>query len=123
MPNQKTIAQSDLSRVFKALSDPTRRVVLERLSQGPTPVGELAGPFDMALPSFLQHLDVLEKSGLVASEKTGRVRTYRLSPKPLQAAEGWMIAQRAIWDTRLNQLDSYLDKLHKIRQTTSPSKP
>ena len=69
----------------------------------------------MALPSFMQHLDVLEESGLVASEKTGRTRTYRLSPKPLQEVEDWMVAQRAIWNQRLNQLDSYLDRLHKSR--------
>jgi DNA-binding transcriptional ArsR family regulator len=125
MPNQSTIPQADaltdLDRVFKALSDPTRRVVVQRLTLGPQTVSALAEPFAMALPSFMQHLDVLEDCGLVASEKTGRSRTYRLSPKPLQAAEDWMIAQRAIWDTRLNQLDSYLDKLYKERRAASRS--
>ena len=82
MPNQ--IIQLD--RVFNALADPTRRAVLERLSNGPAPVSELAQPFDMALPSFTQHLNVLEGCGLVRSEKTGRVRTYQLAPRPLQAA-------------------------------------
>ena len=109
MPNQ-TI---QLDRVFNALADPTRRAVLERLTGGPAPVSELAQPFDMALPSFTQHLNVLEGCGLVRSEKTGRVRTYRLVPRPLQAAEHWMVAQRAIWETRLDQLDSYLMKMKR----------
>lgn len=107
MPNQ-TIA---LDRVFYALADPTRRAVLERLCGGPAAVSELAQPFEMALPSFTQHLNVLEDCGLVRSEKSGRVRTYRLAPKPLQAAEGWMVEQRGIWETRLNQLDNYLKKM------------
>ncbi len=97
-----------LDRVFFALGDPTRRAVLERLSGGPAPVSELARPFSMALPSFTQHLDVLEGCGLVRSEKTGRVRTYRRAPAPLRAAEKWMAGQRAIWDKRLDQLDTYL---------------
>ena len=65
----------------------------------------------MALPSFTQHLNVLEDCGLVRSEKTGRVRTYQLSPRPLRAAEKWMVAQRALWETRLDQLDNYLRKM------------
>ena len=107
MPNQTP----QLDRVFYALADSTRRAVLERLSDGPAPVSELARPFDMALPSFTQHLQVLEGCGLVRSEKTGRVRTYQLSPRPLQVAERWMVEQRAIWETRLDQLDSYLRKM------------
>jgi DNA-binding transcriptional ArsR family regulator len=104
MPNQAV----QLDRVFQALADPTRRAVLQRLSGGAAPVSELAAPFDMALPSFLQHLKVLEGAGLVTSEKAGRVRTYRLSPEPLKAAEGWMVEQRAHWERRLDQLDRYL---------------
>ncbi len=104
MPDQSI----PLDRVFNALADPTRRAVLERLSAGPAPVSELAQPFDMALPSFTQHLNVLEGCGLVSSEKSGRVRTYQLTPKPLQAAEHWMASRRSIWETRLGQLDSYL---------------
>ena len=104
MPNQ--IAQLD--RVFQALADPTRRAVLERLSGGPAPTLELARPFDMALPSFTQHLGVLEKCGLVKSKKTGRVRTYELAPQPLQAAEDWMTDRRKLWERRLDQLDAYL---------------
>ena len=107
MPNQ-TI---QLDRVFYALADPTRRAVLERLSDSPAPVSELAQPFKMALPSFTQHLNVLEGCGLVHSEKTGRVRTYQLTPQSLQAAEHWIVEQRAVWETRLDQLDSYLKKM------------
>jgi DNA-binding transcriptional ArsR family regulator len=98
----------ELDRVFQALADPTRRAVLKRLSSGSAPVSELAEPFAMALPSFLQHLKVLESSGLVHSEKSGRVRTYRMSPEPLRAAEGWMSEQRAHWERRFQQLDEYL---------------
>ena len=97
--------------MFQALADPTRRAVLARLSGGVAPVSELAAPFDMALPSFLQHLKVLERSGLVSSQKAGRVRTYRLSPRPLKAAEGWLSQHRANWDRRLDQLDRYLEGL------------
>jgi DNA-binding transcriptional ArsR family regulator len=110
MPN-KSIESLDLNRVFQALADPTRRAVLERLTNGPAPMSELARPFKMALPSFSQHLDVLENCGLVRSQKTGRVRTYQLEPQPLQAAEQWMTEQRAIWESRLDQLDDYLLKL------------
>jgi len=107
MPNQ----QMQLDRVFRALGDPTRRAVLGRLSAGPAPVSELARPFNIALPSFTQHLDVLERCGLVRSRKVGRVRTYRLVPQPLRAAENWITQQRAVWERRLDQLDDYLLKL------------
>jgi len=100
-----------LDRVFRALGDPTRRAVLSRLSTGPAPVTELARPFKMALPSFTQHLEVLERCGLVRSRKSGRVRTYRLVPRPLEAAERWMAQQRALWERRLDQLDNYLLEL------------
>src|SRR6266511_1848705 len=98
MPNQSV----RLNRVFQALADPTRRAVLERLSGGPAPVSELAQPFKMALPSFSQHLVVLENCGLVRSRKTGRVRTYRLAPRPLKVAEHWMAMQRAHWERRFD---------------------
>ncbi|MBI2422363.1 MAG: helix-turn-helix transcriptional regulator [Candidatus Hydrogenedentes bacterium] len=94
--------------VFRALSDPTRRHVLERLSQSPASVSELAAPFDMALPSFVQHLRILEGSGLVHSTKLGRIRTYELAPKRLQVAEDWLHRQRTLWERRLDQLDDYL---------------
>ena len=105
MPNQ------ELGRVFQALTDPTRRAVLERLTRGPAPVSELAQPFEMALPSFVQHLQVLEKCGLVQSKKQGRVRTYTLAPQPLKAAEHWLSAQRAHWERRLDSLDDFLKTL------------
>ena len=94
--------------VFRALSDPTRRHVLERLSKSPASVSELAEPFDMALPSFVQHMGILEDCGLVQSRKTGRVRTYQLVPKRMKLAEDWMVRQRALWEKRLDQLDTYL---------------
>ena len=105
--------QARLDLVFRALADPTRRAVLHRLAAGAAAVSALAAPFDMALPSFLQHLDVLETSGLVRSEKTGRVRTYRISPGPLRAAESWMSRQRDLWERRLDQFDRYVLELEK----------
>jgi DNA-binding transcriptional ArsR family regulator len=112
MPNQNII----LDRVFHALADPTRRAVLERLSRGPASVSELAKPFDMALPSFVQHLKVLEDDGLVFSKKAGRVRTCQLTTESLVKAEHWMTDQRAVWEKRFNQMDNYLKKLHKRRR-------
>ena len=106
------IAVSELAKpidsVFRALSDPTRRLVLERLSRSPASVSELARPFNMALPSFVEHMKVLEGIGLVNSRKTGRVRTYQLVPKRLKLAEHWLVRQRVLWEKRLNQLDNYL---------------
>ncbi len=101
-------AAKPIDHVFRALSDPTRRHVLERLSRSPASVSELAAPFDMALPSFVQHMGILEECGLVQSRKTGRVRTYEIIPKRLKLAEDWMIRQRALWEKRLDQLDTYL---------------
>jgi DNA-binding transcriptional ArsR family regulator len=109
MPNKAM----QLDRVFRALGDPTRRAVLGRLSRGPAPVSELARPFEMALPSFTQHLAVLEDCGLVRSRKSGRVRTVQLVPQPLEAAEHWMVEQRALWERRLDQLDNYLKDLEE----------
>jgi DNA-binding transcriptional ArsR family regulator len=105
--------QTRLDHVFHALADPTRRAVLRRLGRGPAPVSELAQPFAMALPSFMQHLRVLEESGLVRSRKKGRVRTCRLAPQPLKRAERWMVEQRALWERRLDQLDGYLNALQQ----------
>jgi DNA-binding transcriptional ArsR family regulator len=100
-----------MDRVFQALADPTRRSVLERLRRGPARMSQLAEPFPMALPSFSQHLDVLERCGLVRSRKRGRVRTYRLTPLPLRAAEHWLQRQRTHWERRLDQLDGHLQDL------------
>lgn len=99
--------------VFQALSDSTRRKVLERLSQGPATVSELAKPFDMKLPSFVQHLSVLEKSRLVKSKKTGRVRTFEIVPQRLSLAEDWLSQQRRLWESRLDRLEEYLTKLNE----------
>lgn len=107
-----------LDCVFQALSDPTRRAVLTRLSSGPAAVSELARPFDMALPSFIQHLKVLERCGLVSSRKEGRVRTYSLSARPLAEAEGWMAEKRAIWERRLDRLDEVLMELKEKEGNT-----
>lgn len=97
-----------LDQIFQALADPTRRAVLQRLSIGAASTLELARPFDMALSSFTQHLSVLEMYGLVKSKKSGRVRTYELAPKGLQAAEDWILDRRKLWEKRLDQLDAYL---------------
>ena len=105
------VAAEPIDSVFRALADPTRRHVLERLSRSPGSVSELAKPFTMALPSFVEHLKVLEDCGLVRSRKIGRVRTYQLAPKRLKLAENWLMKQRALWERRLDQLDSYLLEL------------
>ncbi len=100
-----------LDSVFHALGDPTRRAVIERLVSGAASTSELAQPFEMALPSFIQHLGVLERAGLVTSTKTGRVRTYQLSPTALWLADGWLADQRRLWERRLDQLDEFLLQL------------
>jgi DNA-binding transcriptional ArsR family regulator len=97
--------------VFHALSNPTRRKVLERLSVGPATVSELAAPFDMQLPSFVQHLSILEQSRLVRSKKRGRVRTYELAPERLEVAEDWLSARRREWAARLDRFDRYVEQL------------
>jgi DNA-binding transcriptional ArsR family regulator len=97
--------------VFSALANPTRRAVVERLGRGSAVVSELAAPFDMALPSFMQHLRVLESCGLVKSHKVGRVRTLRLVPERLEPAAHWLTEQSRLWERRLNRLDAYLSKM------------
>jgi DNA-binding transcriptional ArsR family regulator len=97
--------------VFYALSNATRRKVLEQLSAGPATVSELAAPFDMALPSFVQHLSVLEQSRLVKSKKRGRVRTYEIAPKRFKVAEDWLTARRQLWEARLDRFDQYVKQL------------
>lgn len=98
-------------QVFHALSNPTRRRVLERLSVGPASVSELAAPFDMQLPSFVQHLSVLEQSKLVKSKKRGRVRTYEIAPKRFRIVEDWLTARRRLWEARLDRFDRYVEQL------------
>jgi DNA-binding transcriptional ArsR family regulator len=97
--------------VFHALANSTRRKVLERLSVGPATASELAAPFDMQLPSFVQHLSVLEQSRLVKSQKRGRVRTYELAPERFKVVEDWLTARRQVWEARLNRFDQYVKEL------------
>jgi DNA-binding transcriptional ArsR family regulator len=108
------IAQDNaLDLVFHALSNPTRRLVFERLQRGPATVKSLAEPFDMALPSFLQHIRVLEDGGLVRSHKRGRVRTVKAVPTPIKSISAWLDRQRDIWNQRLDQLDSHLKSMEE----------
>jgi DNA-binding transcriptional ArsR family regulator len=104
--------------VFHALSNETRRKVVERLSDGPATVSELAAPFDMQLPSFVQHLSLLERSRLVKSRKRGRVRTYELVPERLAVVENWLTARRRSWEERLDRFDQYVREL-KEKETRS----
>lgn len=97
-----------VDRVFHALADPSRRLIVERLSRGPASVSELAQPLPMSLPAVVQHLQVLEGSGLVRSEKVGRVRTCRIDPMALRPVERWISARRASWEGRLDRLGEYL---------------
>ncbi|MBL0937682.1 MAG: winged helix-turn-helix transcriptional regulator [Gemmatimonadaceae bacterium] len=97
--------------VFHALSNPTRRRVLEHLSVGPATVSELAEPFDMQLPSFVQHLSILERSRLVKSRKHGRVRTYELAPERLRVVEDWLSERRKQWEARLDRFDQVIKQL------------
>ena len=94
--------------IFRALADPTRRSVVERLSARQASMSELAAPYKMALPSFVEHMRVLEGCGLVQSQKVGRVRTYSIVPQQLKVVESWLDKQRKLWEQRLNQLDEYL---------------
>jgi DNA-binding transcriptional ArsR family regulator len=99
--------------VFCALSNSTRRKVLEQLSVGPATVSELAAPFDMKLPSFVQHLSVLEQSRLVKSKKRGRVRTYEIAPERFKIAEDWLTERRQLWEARLDRFDKYVKHLNE----------
>ena len=105
----QTAAATD--RVFHALANPTRRKVLERLSVGPATVSELAAPFDMQLPSFVQHLSVLERSRLITSKKVGRVRTYEIVPERFAVIDDWLTARRRLWEARLDRFDQYVKQL------------
>ena len=105
-----------LDTVFHALADPTRRAVIQRLGQGPATVSELAEPIDMALPSFVKNIAVLEASGLIGSKKIGRIRTCTLKPRKLAAAERWFGEQRALWESRYNNLDNLLSGLSGEKQ-------
>jgi DNA-binding transcriptional ArsR family regulator len=99
---------ASLDRVFHALADPSRRLMVERLSRGPASVSELAEPLEMSLPAVVHHLRVLEGSGLVASEKVGRVRNCRIEPAAVTAAGAWISERRTSWERRLDRLGECL---------------
>lgn len=100
--------QPNLDLMFQALADPTRRAMVDRLSRGPASVSELAKPFDMSLPAVVQHLQALEASGLVSSQKIGRVRTCQIEPEALSLAEQWINDRRTTWVRRLDRLGEFL---------------
>ena len=104
-------------KVFNALASPTRRRVLERLSAGPATVSELAARFHMQLPSFVQHLAVLERSKLIKSKKSGRVRTYEIAPERFKVIEDWLAARRQLWEARLDRFDQYVKELKEKEST------
>jgi DNA-binding transcriptional ArsR family regulator len=108
---------TDLSLLFHALADPTRRSILRRLAQGPAPVTDLAQPTGLRLPTVMRHLSVLEEAGLIATSKEGRVRTCAIDPEALSPVRTWLDEQRALWEGRLDRLDDYVTKLMKERPT------
>src|SRR4051812_12129268 len=107
MPKRR-VDREPVDQVLQALADPSRRLIVERLIRSPASVSELAQPLPMSLPAVVQHLQVLEASGLVVSEKVGRVRTCRVEPAALRPVERWVIAQRSTWERRLDRLGEYL---------------
>ena len=109
MPNENP----SIETTFSALSDPTRRAVVQTLSQGPASVSQLASPFAMALPSFTQHLGVLESAGLIVSRKQGRTRICSLNPAALHEAEDWLASYRREWEARFDRLEAHLAKAKK----------
>jgi DNA-binding transcriptional ArsR family regulator len=109
-----------LDQAFHALADGNRRAIVARLTRGAASVSELAAPLEVSLPTVLEHLDVLQRSGLVRSEKVGRVRTCRLEPAPLLALEQWIAGHRATWERRLDRLGDVLDNAFPDDERTSP---
>jgi DNA-binding transcriptional ArsR family regulator len=118
-----------IDRVFHALGEPTRRAIVERLSAGPSTVSDLAKPFDMTLAAIVQHLQVLEESGVIRTEKVGRVRTCRIYPRGLRLAEQWIAEHRTLWEHRLDRLGDFLaappptPSLHPRKPTLPRKKP
>ena len=110
-------SSASISDVFHALADPTRCAIVCALVGGAQTVSALAAPFDMALPSFMKHLTVLEKSGLIQSSKLGRSRTCELMPKRLQQAEQWIAEQRAMWEARSDRMAAFVEQLHLQEQS------
>jgi DNA-binding transcriptional ArsR family regulator len=103
-------AKPNIDRIFHALGDPTRRALMEVLTDGPVSVSKLAEPLSISLAAVVQHLQILEECGLVHTEKVGRVRTCRIEPMGLDAAEGWIRARRSRWEQRLDRLGELLDE-------------
>lgn len=110
MLNQITTVDPVADSIFQALGDPSRRIIVERLSRGPASVSELAKPLPMSLPGVLQHVQALEASGLVRSEKVGRVRTCHIETAALSVAEQWIADRRTTWESRLDRLGEFLDE-------------
>lgn len=102
-----------IESTFSALAHPTRRAVIDKLCEGPNTVSKLARSFPISLPSFVQHLRIMERARLVESHKEGRVRTYRLRPAPLVEAENWLAAHREQWEQRLDRFEEYVERLHE----------
>src|ERR1700684_3937452 len=113
MLNQGTVAEGDVDLLFHALADPSRRAMVDRLTRGPASVSELARPLEMSLPAVVQHLHVLEASGLVHSQKLGRVRTCTVEPAALRTAERWIAERRTFWEQSLDRLGEYLAADHE----------
>lgn len=107
--------EPDLSRLFHALADPTRRTILTRLAEGPAPVSELAKPTGLRLPTVMRHLSVLENAGLITTSKDGRVRSCAIAPEALAPVRAWLNEQREIWEARLDRMDDYVMKLMEER--------
>lgn len=103
----------NLDKAFSALADPTRRAIVNQLCDGPKSVSELSQPFDMAMPSLLKHVRVLEESGLIRSEKAGRVRTCALQSDALQETETWIHRQVAVWESRLDRMEAHIQRMKR----------
>ena len=112
-----------LDRLFHALSDATRRAIVLRLSQGSASVSELSRPFEMAMPTLLQHIRVLEDSGLIGTEKIGRVRTCAINQKAFDATQAWLERQRAVWESRLDRFEAYAASLYEKEKNHGKRKP
>jgi len=119
MLKQYEPAERDVDLLFHALADSSRRAMVDRLTRGPASVSELARPLQMSLPAVVQHLHVLEASGLVRSQKLGRVRTCTVEPVALRVAEGWIAERRTFWEQSLDRLGEYLAANHEPAQKRS----
>lgn len=104
---------TELDRAFSALADPTRRAIVSRLCDGPKSVSELSEPFEIALPSLLKHVRVLEQSGLISSEKNGRVRTCKIEPHALRATEAWIHQHISAWEKRLDRMEAHIERMKR----------